>query len=107
MHSPAAPSRTRSLHALNIRRFHLQDLSIKKKERIKCLVLSGSCDVFVDGEVRQKCAHMLGTKLFWVAPPVETNVSLDPIAIGFFSSQAEMSEASYIAHLIEQFPVGH
>ena len=98
---------TRSLHALNIRRFHLQDLSIKKKESIECLVLSGSCDVFVDGEVRQKCAHMLGIKIFWVALPVETNVSLDPIAIGFFSSQAEMSEASYIAHLIEQLPVGH
>jgi hypothetical protein len=39
--------------------------------------------------------------------PVKTNVSLDPIAIGFFGSQAEMSEASYIAHLIKQLPVGH
>src|SRR5260370_1111035 len=98
---------TGSLHALNIRRFHLQHLSIKKKESIKCLVLSGSCDVFVDGEVRQKCAHMIGIKIFWVALPVEKNVSLDPIAIGFFGTQAEMFEATYIGHLFEQLPVGH
>ena len=63
--------------------------------------------MFVDGKVRQKCAHMLGIKIFWMALPVEKNVSLDPIAIGFFGSQAEMSEASYIGHLVEQLPFRH
>ena len=52
-------------------------------------------------------AHMLGIKILWVALAVEKNVSLGPIAIGFFGSQAEMSEASDIAHLVEQLLLSH
>ena len=63
--------------------------------------------MLVNSEMRQKSAHILGIKIFWVALPVEKNVSLDPIAISFFGSQAEMSETSYIGHLVEQLPFSH
>ena len=52
-------------------------------------------------------AHVLGSKFFRVTLAVEESVSLDPIAVGFLGSQAEMSEASDIAHLIEQLPFSH
>ncbi len=56
--------------------------------------------MLVNSEMRQKSAHILGIKIFWVALPVEKNVSFDPVAIGLFGSQAQMSEASDIAHLV-------
>jgi hypothetical protein len=45
---------------------------------------------------------MLGVKLSRVTLAVINDVALNPIAIGCFGAQAEMSEASNIAHLIEQ-----
>jgi hypothetical protein len=49
-----------------------------------------------------KCFPILRVQFFSVTLAVIKDVALNPIAIGFFGAQAEMSEASNIAHLIEQ-----
>ena len=50
---------------------------------------------------------MLCVQFFWVTLAVIKDVAFDPVAIGFFGAQAEMSEASHVAHLIEQLSLRH
>ena len=38
---------------------------------------------------------------------VKEDVSLDPVAIGLFSAETEMPEASHVGDLIEQLFLGH
>ena len=98
---------TRALDAFDIQRLGLQHLPVKKQQRVERLVLGRSRDFLVHRQVGKERAHMLGIQFFWVPLAVIKDIALNPGAIRFLGAQAEMPEASNIAHLIQQLSLHH
>ena len=98
---------SRPLDAGDVWQLNFEHLLVKKEQGIECLILGGGCDSFIDGEMSQERAQGSRIQLSRMLLTMKENVSLDPVSIGLFSSQAEMPKPSNVTHLIEQLPLGH
>jgi len=97
---------SRSLHPC-VLTTHAQYEYVQKQESIEGLVLGRRRDVFIHREVGEKGANRGCVQITRMSLSVKKNETLNPVAVGLFSSKAEMPEAGNIANLIEQFPGRH
>jgi hypothetical protein len=85
----------------------LEHLFVQKQESIEGLVLGRRRDVFIHREVGEKGSNRGCVQITRMSFSVKKNETLNPAAVGLFSSKAEVPEAGNVAHLIEQFPGRH
>lgn len=83
--------------------FSVEDFLIEKEECAEGLVLSGSGDAAVDGEVAEKGGDLLFAHVGRMAFSVEENVAADPIDISFFGADAVVLDAQVPADAVEEF----
>lgn len=94
----------RTLHALdatNELEFVLEHLLIKKKQRAEGLILRGSRDACVDGQVTEKCRNLFLTHFIGVALAVKEDVASDPIDVGLLGADAVVFDTQLPPNAVE------
>jgi len=90
------------LNAGQPRQLHGQDLTIKKQESRKRLILGGGNQVPLVGKPGQEQLHFPSAEFSWIATLVESNEVADPIGICLLSSLREPKSAYTMANLVQQ-----
>ena len=90
-------------NTLNARQINSKNISIKKKQRKKSLILRRSRDLASDGQIGQKFSYILGARFRRMSLVVEQDKTLDKVVIGIFRSTAQMPRPCCSTHLIKQF----
>lgn len=80
----------------------VQHFFVAEEESAEGLVLGGGGDMFLHGQVSQKCLHLGGAHFGRVAQVVELDGAFDPVDVGLFGADGVMFEADGVADLIEQ-----
>ena len=83
--------------------FLMKNFAVEKQNGAEGLILSGSRDLALGGQVNQKSLNFGSAHLSRMALAVEENVALDPIQVGFFGTIGIMFQTQRITHLVEKF----
>lgn len=77
-------------------------MAIEKEQGAERLILRGSSDVLVDGEIGQEGLHLGGPHVLGMALVVEEDETLDPVGVGLAGARRVVHEADGVIHLFEQ-----
>ena len=76
-------------------------IPVEKEERRQGLVLSGSANVLLFGEVQQKTLHRTLTQIVWMLLVVEENEAPDPSTICLLGASTVVLEAQALPYGVE------
>ena len=79
---------------------------VEKDEGVEGLVLGGSGDFLVDGEVGEESLDLRSAHLARMTLLMEKDVALDPENVNFLGAKGVMFHAEDFADLIEEFGFG-
>ncbi len=79
-----------------------QDVAIEKEQSAESLILGGSADVLLDGQMREKRVDLRLGHLRRVTHVMEVDESLDPMTIGLLGPLAVMARAERLAQTVEE-----
>lgn len=99
----------RTLYALDATdklELSLEHLLIKKEQRAEGLILRGSRDAAVDGQVAEKCRNLFLPHFIGVTFAVKEDVASDPIHVGLFGADAVAFHAQLPPNAVQQFRRG-
>jgi hypothetical protein len=80
----------------------LEDLSVQEEKSAERLVLRGSCDVSLRGEVRQKGADIPSVEFARMLATVEENEAPNPSDVGVLGAPAVVARSHVSADLVKQ-----
>lgn len=75
---------------------------VQEQDSAQCLILGGSGDVALHGQVGQELLDLRFAHFLGVALAVKQDVALDPVHVGLLGADAVVLEADFCANLIEQ-----
>jgi len=89
--------------AVETAKFSVQKLLIKKQQRAHRLILGGSRNILLCGEMSQECGDLLPAHVTRVALAVEKNEAPNPVEMSLLGTQTITARPHKSAELIEQF----
>jgi hypothetical protein len=69
----------------------MQDIAVQEEERLQGDMLGRSCHLGMDGEMRQKCLHCLGSHVIGVTFVVKEDKTSDPSEVRFLGTKTQVS----------------
>jgi hypothetical protein len=80
--------------------FNLQNISIQKLQGVQRLVLRGSRDIGLLGQVRKKGFNLRCAHFSWVPFVMEENIALCPMDVRFFGGIGVVLDTDRVAQLV-------
>jgi hypothetical protein len=80
--------------------FLVQDVAIEKNQGAEGLILGGSRDLAINGEVAEKGFNLWNAHFLWVAFIMKQNVTTNPLSIGFFGTIGVVFEPNLVFNLL-------
>ncbi len=92
-----------AVHPIDELQLPIEDVLIKKEQGAKGLILGGSGDGAVDGEMAEEGGDFFLAHLAWMGLVVKKDITPDPIRVGLLGAEGVMLDAEMPADAVEEF----